>query len=312
MSTSPRDYDCIFLSYDEPAADYHYSELKKHWPEVKRVHGIKGLDAAHKECARAASTDRFFIIDGDNLINPNFLNQEVPESASAFPNVVYSWGSLNNVNGLFYGNGGVKFWNRETLLNLQTHENALDKQFNVDFCHGVKYQPVDFGASFLWISGSAYQAYRAGFREGFKFCMKDGDCLAPEDFPSAIANTNYSRLLIWCTVGRDIEFGRWAMLGARLGVIAALTEGSPTIDVINDYDNLRERWEKFILTQLDISPFDIEHDSNKDLEIEAELLRSGKNLKEDFGMNLLELQGDSLKFFRQTYVNPSRSPELQF
>ena len=32
--------------------------------------------------------------------------------------------SKNNINGLVYGNGGLVGWDKETCLNMQTHENA--------------------------------------------------------------------------------------------------------------------------------------------------------------------------------------------
>ncbi len=309
--TVPRDYSCIFLSYDEPAADYHYDELKKSWPEALRVHGVKGIDAAHKKCVEAATTDRFFIIDGDNLINPNFLNQSLPQGFDDSPNTVFSWGSLNNVNGLFYGNGGVKSWTRDLLSSVESHEHAKEEKFLVDFCYGIQYQPVDFGASFLWISGSAYQAFRAGFREGVKFCLCEGRRLPIDTFPLSIADTNYSRLLIWCTVGRDKDFGRWAMLGARMGIYLTMKEESFDPLLINDYSALRVFWENAVLPECEVSTA-VEFDPTHDIKLEPKLLDFGRALKQELNVNILELEDESLRFFRHTFVNPSRSPELQF
>ncbi len=306
----PRDYSCIFLSYDEPSADYHYEELKKIWPEARRVHGIKGLDAAHKESAKNAETQRFFVVDGDNYINPNFLNQEVPASAETLPNVVFSWGSLNNVNGLFYGNGGVKFWDRDALLSVQSHENAVEKKYSVDFCYGIRYQPMEFCASFLWISGSSYQAFRAGFREGVKFCLEDG--VPTKQFPESIANTNFSRLLVWATVGRDKAFGRWAMLGARMGIYAVVSDPDFQPTLINDYESIRAIWLKVIEDEIGMDFSEVEYNEAFDAQLEPRLVDLGAKLNNNFGMNLLELEGNKLEFFRKIFVNPSRSPELQF
>ena len=53
------DYDIIYLSYDEPNAEKNYADLLSKVPWAKRIHGIKGSDAAHKACANLSETDRF-------------------------------------------------------------------------------------------------------------------------------------------------------------------------------------------------------------------------------------------------------------
>ena len=71
------DYDMIYLSYDEPNAERNYADLCQKVPWAKRVHGVKGSDAAHKACAELSETDRFITVDGDNIIDPTFLQQEI-------------------------------------------------------------------------------------------------------------------------------------------------------------------------------------------------------------------------------------------
>jgi hypothetical protein len=46
-------------------------------PWAKRVDGIKGSDAAHKAAADASSTDRFVLIDGDNIPDAEFFNLQL-------------------------------------------------------------------------------------------------------------------------------------------------------------------------------------------------------------------------------------------
>ncbi len=70
------DYDIIYLSYDEPNAEKNYADLCKKIPWAKRIHGVKGSDAAHKACANISDTERFITIDGDNIINPEFLTKQ--------------------------------------------------------------------------------------------------------------------------------------------------------------------------------------------------------------------------------------------
>ena len=133
----PIDYDIIYLSYDEPNAEKNYADLCSKVPWAKRVHGVKGSDEAHKACARLSETDRFITIDGDNIIDENFLNQEIDfDEHEDLTSCVISWAGKNVVNGLMYGNGGIKCWPKDFVLRMRTHENADPKNAHaqVDFC----------------------------------------------------------------------------------------------------------------------------------------------------------------------------------
>ena len=68
------DLDTIFLSYDEPAKEEFWLKIKNMVPWAKRVDGVKGSDAAHKAAGEASDTERFILIDGDNLPNEEFFN----------------------------------------------------------------------------------------------------------------------------------------------------------------------------------------------------------------------------------------------
>ena len=59
FALNPNVYDVVFLSYDEPNAEENYQHLLSIRPKAKRVHGVKGSDAAHKACAelRCCSTN---------------------------------------------------------------------------------------------------------------------------------------------------------------------------------------------------------------------------------------------------------------
>ena len=70
----PIDYDIIYLSYDEPNAEKNYADLCAKVPWAKRVHGVEGSDAAHKACAELSETKHFVTVDGDTIIDPEFLN----------------------------------------------------------------------------------------------------------------------------------------------------------------------------------------------------------------------------------------------
>jgi len=109
MKVKLAEVDIIYLSYDEPNAEQNYADLLTKVPWAKRVHGIKGSDEAHKACARLSTTDRFVTVDGDNTIRQEFINQVLDfDEHTDLTSSVISWCGRNTINGLLYGNGGLK------------------------------------------------------------------------------------------------------------------------------------------------------------------------------------------------------------
>lgn len=209
------EFDVIFLSYDEPNADLHYADLCNKVPWAKRVHGVKGSDHAHKAAAELSDTDWFVTVDADNIVDPKFFNIDLDMSDPAVK--VYSWVGRNVINGLKYGNGGLKLWNKEFVLNMRTHENSDSDRGQVDFCweDGYKQFPATYSDSI--ITGSPFQAWRAGFREGVKMTLLDGIRVPPQEIQERIWWHNIHRLRMWSTVGSHEHNGIYAILGARLG-----------------------------------------------------------------------------------------------
>ena len=136
------DCDIVYLSYDEPNAEENYADLLKKAPWAKRVHGVEGSDAAHKACARLSETERVIVVDGDNRIRPEFINQTVDFKDDVdLSQSVFSWGAQNIINGLVYGNGGIKCWPTQLVLDMKTHEAAEsdNAKTQVDFCWDINY-----------------------------------------------------------------------------------------------------------------------------------------------------------------------------
>jgi hypothetical protein len=71
------DLDVVYLTYDEPNKEQNWIKIQNMVPWATRVDGVKGSDAAHKAAASASGTDRFILIDGDNLPNPEFFNLQL-------------------------------------------------------------------------------------------------------------------------------------------------------------------------------------------------------------------------------------------
>lgn len=236
------DLDIIYLSYDEPQKEEFWVKIKNMVPWARRVDGVHGSDAAHKAAAAMSETERFILIDGDNLPDPKFFDLTL-EITEANRHAQFRWRARNNINGLYYGNGGMSSWTRTFVNNMRTHENTdgSDKT-NIEFCFDPMYWPMHDCYSTTYPDGSAKQAWRAGFREGVKMCTRNG-VIPPsqQEFQSWVWPTCMRNLSIWQTIGRDTELGFWAILGARLGTHYLMLRDWDHTDV-RDFDKLDQLW----------------------------------------------------------------------
>lgn len=230
------EYDIFFLSYDEPNAEAHWADLLDKAPWAQRIHGVKGFEAVHRRAAELSQTDHFITVDADNVVLPKFFETPAPKPASCL-----SYAGLNTINGLRYGNGGVKVWNREFVLNGGAgHEATDDDRHAVDFCWQDGYEhssDIYSEVSF----GSLYQAYRVGFREGVKLSLDRGMRVEPRLMATTLHPFNLRNLRIWCSVGSHAEFGDYAMLGACQGW-ASMLDMDFDHRVIRDFSWFDNRW----------------------------------------------------------------------
>lgn len=298
------DYDIIYLSYDEPNAEKNYTNLLKKIPWAKRVHGVKGSDAAHKACANLSETDRFITVDGDNIINSEFLSKEFDFAENKdLEKCVISWTAKNVINGLMYGNGGLKCWPKEYVLNMKTHENAdpNNPHAQVDFCWDIEYIQMNSCYSEIHNNSTPHQAWRAGFREGVKMALDRGVKPSIEAFYKNHWK-NMHRLYIWLSVGADVENGLWAIYGARQGLYKTMLTEWDYVNV-RDFEYLNNMWDTEIK--------DIADDTESLMVANTEM---GKLLKNhlDLPFPVSPLDAQQSTFFKTVYQNPARTGNQQF
>ena len=224
------DLDFVYISYMEPNKEKNWSDLLSKVPWAKRVDGVKGFDNAHKAAAEKAKTDFFISFDGDNIIDESFLLQTLDWSKTN-PKAVHRWRARNNVNNLVYGNGGLVGWSRETCLQMKTHENAKDEKSEIDFCWTVPHENLHNCYSTTVINATPQQAWIAGYREGVKMSLDQGKHIPPQDFMRVIHGSNLRILTTWMTVGADVEYGKYAMLGARMGCYSTTVDSNEFIQI---------------------------------------------------------------------------------
>lgn len=223
-------FDVIYISYDEPNADDNWEKLLDIAPHALRVHGVKGIANAHIEAAKKVNTDHFFTVDGDNIVDEKFNWGKIPDFLNNDQRI-HVWRCKNPVNGLVYGYGGVKLWPTNHVENI--------KEFSVDFTtsvatHGFKIQ--NSVASTTMFNTSEYDAWKSGFRE----CSK----LVSGTIHNA-DKKSLNRLMAWLSVGADVEYGYYCILGARMGALNGIKKSQNEKDLfeINDFEKCKEIFE---------------------------------------------------------------------
>ena len=225
------EYDIVFISYNEPNADENYSALCKRYPNAKRVHSVKGIHQAHIAAAKLATTELFFVVDGDAEIIDNFnFDYYVPAYDPTGKQSVHVWKSQNPINGLIYGYGGVKLLPRELTLNMDTTTADMTTSISKYF------KAVNKISNVTKFDTDEFSAWRSAFRE----CVK----LSSRTIKGQLDEETEFRLTAWCTRGKDKPFGSAAIAGAKHGKNYGETNKNnlEALTKINDFDWLRNEF----------------------------------------------------------------------
>lgn len=276
------DLDVVFLSYKEPNKEHNWADLRSKCPWAKRVDGVEGSDAAHKAAGEASSTERFILVDGDNIVDASLFDQQI-NIDSMPPDAVIRWQALNSINGLKYGNGGVSSWTRKFVSEMKTHENSEgDDQSLIEFCFHDQYVAVQECFSTSVINTTDKQAWMAGFREGVKMSLNQGSRVSPANFLKDIWRPNLRNLCIWMSVGADVKNGLWSMYGASQGCTwTTLSEWDHA--QTRDFNQLDQIWDQTIIGENDL--------------VES-IKQMHTDLNYHLGLNVALLDSDQSKFIK--------------
>jgi len=278
------DLDVVYLSYDEPNKEEFWVKIRNLVPWAVRVDGVKGSDAAHKAAAAASTTERFILIDGDNLPDAEFFNQTLEFVNEQWEQAVFRWRARNHINSLMYGNGGLSSWTRTFVNDMKTHENTDGRvETEVEFCFDPLYWAMHDCYSTTYPNGSAHHAWRAGFREGVKMCLNRGTKPSLEEFKNSVHQRNLDHLTIWHNIGTDVDYGEWAIAGARQGTyMTMLTNWDHRL--VQNFDALNDLW----LTVKDSEPRMLSN-------------RLGIDLGTQLDLPMSVFESEQSRFFKQHY-----------
>ena len=278
------DLDFVYISFKEPNKEQNWADLKNKVPWAKRVDGVVGFDSAHKAAADVSETDFFISVDGDNIIDEKFLLETLDWSKTD-KKAVHRWRAKNNINGLVYGNGGLVGWHRKTCKEMKTHENADTQENQIDFCWGVSHENLHNCYSTTVINASEQQAFVAGYREGVKMSTEKGRPIPAGDFKT-IWPMNLKILTTWCTIGADVDLGKYAMLGARMGCYNTVIEADNKHFMIRDLADMENYFKNVTVDNID-----------------NELAIYGNSLRQQLDMPIAEFDEAQSRFCR--FVMPT-------
>ncbi len=267
MVRSP--FDVVFISYNEPQADQNFASLLKLIPNAKRVDGVKGVARAWVTAAMLSETSHFFSVDGDLRLRTDF-SWSIEDFQGASDRRVHVYRSLNAVNGLVYGYGSVHLFNTQMVRDFKNFD-VLDFTLSVA-TDGFKIQPEV--ASTTFFNSSRLASWRSGFREAAKLASRSNAYIGTAPDPKS-----NRRLEVWCSVGRDSQFGIDCIWGARAGALFGF-QSPNDIGNVGDFNWLEQEFQKV-----------------ENLDPELEIKKLGNKLRE-YGLNCVDFsihQSESIK-----------------
>ena len=212
-SNLSKQLDVIFISYHELNAEENWQRVLEKAPHAKSINGVTGILSAHKGAAKLAKSDMFYVVDGDAYLVDDWNFDFQPTIFDR--DCTYVWNSLNPVNNLTYGFGGVKLFSKSKVQRLRSWGTDLTLSVS------KKLKIIDTISNITKFNTSEYATWRTAFRECAKLSKK-------EDAESK------ERLQSWLNPVDTVEYYKWAKLGAEQG--NAYASSDLPISNINDYN----------------------------------------------------------------------------
>jgi hypothetical protein len=219
-------YDIVFISYNELNAEENYARLSSRFsaPTLKRITGVAGIHNAHIAAAKKAMTKMFWVVDGDAQVLDTFnFSYQVPNNELDY---VHVWRSQNPINGLVYGNGGIKLLPKKLTMNMDT--SRIDMTTSIS----TLFKPMPEISNITAFNTDPFNTWRSAFRECAKLASSSIDRQNDEE--------TQHRLNVWCTVGNDENAIKGALAGRAYGEKNA--SNKEALFKINDFTWLKDHW----------------------------------------------------------------------
>jgi len=223
-------YDIAFISYNESHATDRYIELLKAYPYNKfyRIQNIKGIHNAHIEAAKKANSNMFYVVDADAEILPSFkFNIKLDPSEE---DIVHVWRSINPINGLEYGYGGVKLLPKNLTINMNISNPDMTTSIS------PRFKIINELSNITRFNTDPLSTWRSSFRE----CVK----LSSKIIVGQLDEETQHRLDVWRFNGSQAPFAEYSRGGASAGEWYGTTYKDDPVSLakINDFDWLEEQF----------------------------------------------------------------------
>ena len=228
VASTPASFEVVFISYNELNADKNYQALKTKAPNAKRVDGVKGIHQAHIEAAKLVSSNMFWVVDADAVLEDSFkFDYQVSYHNQ---DMVHVWSSCNPINNLKYGYGGVKLLPRLLTLNMNLSKPDMTTSIS------DKFKIINEVSNTTAFNTDPFSTWRSAFRE----CAK----LASGTIKNSDPDEALERLEVWCSTGADKLYGDYCLDGATQGQAYGFKYSSTPdkLALINDFAWLTEQF----------------------------------------------------------------------
>jgi len=229
VASDPRPFDIAFISYYEPFAEERFSKLsnKINGNNLRWTKNIKGIHQAHIEAAKSASTDMFYVVDADAIVLDEFtFNHHIPYYDFNAKSTVHVWKSRNPVNGLEYGNGGVKLLPRQLTIDMDLSKPDMTTSISKWF------RPMPEVSNVNGFNTDPFNTWKSAFRECAKLASRVIDRQQDEE--------TQERLRIWCEESTDNYAKDGAIKGRDYGI--QYKTDLEALKKINDFAWLEEQF----------------------------------------------------------------------
>ena len=117
--------------------------------------------------------------------------------------------------------------------------------------------------------------------------LEQGEHISPSDFTKKIWPQNLRILTTWMTIGADAEYGKYAMLGARMGCYSTTIDSNEWIQV-RDLNKMQDLYENAVVHE----------------KIDQDLALYGESLRKQLDIPVSDLDEYQSKFFK--FVMPQK------
>jgi hypothetical protein len=228
-------YEIVFITYKEEISSSRYIDdivMKFPYHRTHWVRGVKGIHNAHREAASRVFSKMFYVVDADARLLPSFKFDTRLDPSEE--DIVHVWRSINPVNGLEYGFGGVKLLPTDLTLSM-----SLD---SVDMTTSIspRFKIMPEISNITAFNTDPLSTWRSAFRECVKLSSRI--ILGQDNFESE------TRLNAWIHFGGNEPFGEYSKGGASAGNWYGTTYKDDPVMLakINDFDWLEQQFNEHI------------------------------------------------------------------